>query len=179
MDGSSWGGSADESGPSIVGVDTHYDTKSHKSNNIVKESKKKSKSQSTKSRNARAKKKQSKYENRPNESHIVFSVDRLKEYMKEQEMLKVNRPAAQWMAAVLEYMVAEICEVAGNECNERHDKMSQKRKKLILPRDIHTAVKKDEELNELLKDVIIPGTNFIPTPVPDPITKNKDPKTQN
>ena len=66
MDGSSWGGSADESGPSIVGVDTHCDT--------VKESNKKSKSQSIKARSARAKKKQSKYENRPNESHIVLPI---------------------------------------------------------------------------------------------------------
>lgn len=52
------------------------------------------------------------------------------------------------MASVLEYLVSEVIELSGNAC--RDNKM-----KRIGPRHILLAVKKDDELNELLKGVTI------------------------
>lgn len=52
------------------------------------------------------------------------------------------------MGAVLEYLTSEVLELAGNAAADN-------RKQRIVPRHIQLAVKKDDELKELLKDVTI------------------------
>jgi len=59
------------------------------------------------------------------------------------------------MAAVLEYLVAEIMELAGNACRDN-------KKMRITPRHIMLAIRNDEEINRLLKDVHISQGGVIP-----------------
>eukprot|EP00455_Lapot_gusevi_P051837 TRINITY_DN781_c0_g1_i2.p2 TRINITY_DN781_c0_g1~~TRINITY_DN781_c0_g1_i2.p2 ORF type:complete len:148 (+),score=76.03 TRINITY_DN781_c0_g1_i2:90-533(+) len=59
------------------------------------------------------------------------------------------------MAAVLEYLSAEILELAGNAARDN-------KKSRIVPRHIQLAVRNDEELNRLLGDVTIAQGGVMP-----------------
>lgn len=61
---------------------------------------------------------------------------------------RIGDGSAIFMATVLEYLTSEILELAGNATKES-------RGKRVAPRHILLAVRKDEELNELLKHVTI------------------------
>lgn len=61
---------------------------------------------------------------------------------------RVGVGAGIYLAAVLEYLTAEVIELAGN-CSKDNNK------KRIIPRHILLAVKNDEELNKLFKNVTI------------------------
>jgi len=56
---------------------------------------------------------------------------------------------------VLEYLVAEILELAGNASRDNN-------RIRIIPRHIQLAVRNDEELNKLLQDVTIANGGVIP-----------------
>ena len=60
----------------------------------------------------------------------------------------VNKMASVYLTAVIEYLVAEVLELAGGQAKD----FSKNR---ITPRHIQLAVRSDPELNELLKDVTI------------------------
>lgn len=60
-----------------------------------------------------------------------------------------------YTATVLEYLVAEILELAGKEA-------MQNEKKRIIPRHIMFAIRKDEELNNLLQGVTIANSGVVP-----------------
>lgn len=60
-----------------------------------------------------------------------------------------------YLAAVLEYLTAEILELAGNAARDN-------KKSRIVPRHITLAVKNDEELNKLLGGVTIAGGGVLP-----------------
>ncbi|NXN56826.1 H2A1 protein, partial [Rynchops niger] len=61
---------------------------------------------------------------------------------------RISPGAAIYLAAVLEYLSAEILELAGNAAQEN-------KKTRILPRHIQLAVRNDDELNKLLFSVTI------------------------
>ena len=88
----------------------------------------------------------------------IFPVGRIRRYLKTctfQQRIAIGAPIYQ--AAVMEYLSAEILELAGNAA--RDNKRSR-----ITPRHILLAVANDEELNKLLKNVTIPqGKNVIET----------------
>lgn len=80
---------------------------------------------------------------------IVFPCGRIGRILRKGNYAKrVGIGSGIYIAAVLEYLTAEIVELAGNAANDN-------KKKRIVPRHIMLAVKNDEELNKLLCNVTI------------------------
>ena len=73
----------------------------------------------------------------------VIAVSRLAKYGEH-----INKMASVYLTAVIEYLVAEVLELAGGQAKDFN-------KNRITPRHIQLAVRSDPELNELLKDVTI------------------------
>ena len=59
------------------------------------------------------------------------------------------------MAAVLEYIVAEVLELAGNAAKDN-------KKMRIIPRHIQLAVRNDDELNSFFGNAIIAAGGVLP-----------------
>lgn len=68
---------------------------------------------------------------------------------------RVGAGAPVYLAAVLEYLAAEVLELAGNAA--RDNKRSR-----IIPRHIQLAIRNDEELNKLLQGVTIAEGGVLP-----------------
>ena len=68
---------------------------------------------------------------------------------------RMGAGAPVYLAAVLEYLCAEILELAGNAARDN-------KKSRIVPRHITLAVKNDEELNKLLGNVTIASGGVLP-----------------
>ena len=63
--------------------------------------------------------------------------------------------ASVYMTSVLEYLCAELLELAGNAAQDN-------KKKTIKPRHIQLAIRNDEELNKLLNTVTIAQGGVLP-----------------
>ncbi|XP_031420100.1 histone H2A, sperm-like [Clupea harengus] len=68
---------------------------------------------------------------------------------------RIGSGASVYLSAVIEYLCAEVLELAGNACKDN-------RKKRIGPRHIQLAVRNDEELNALLGGVTISEGGVLP-----------------
>ncbi|KAJ3051763.1 Histone H2AX [Rhizophlyctis rosea] len=68
---------------------------------------------------------------------------------------RIGSGAPVYLAAVLEYLAAEVLELAGNACRDNG-------KKRIIPRHVQLAVRNDEELNKLLAHVTISQGGVLP-----------------
>ncbi|GAU99316.1 hypothetical protein RvY_10340 [Ramazzottius varieornatus] len=87
---------------------------------------------------------------------IVFPVGRMHRYMKKGNYAeKIGTGASVYAAAVIEYLVAEVLELAGNAARDN-------KKGRITPRHLMMAIRNDEELNRLLGSVIISQGGVIP-----------------
>jgi histone H2A len=89
-------------------------------------------------------------------SGLTFPVGRVKRYLRKGKYAgRVGAGAPVYMAAVLEYLCAEVLELAGNAARDN-------KKSRIVPRHITLAVKNDEELNKLLGGVTIAAGGVLP-----------------
>ena len=87
---------------------------------------------------------------------LQFPVGRIGRYLKKGRFAqRVGAGAPVYLASVLEYLTAEILELAGNAATEN-------KKTRIIPRHIQLAVRNDEELNKLLGGVTISQGGVLP-----------------
>eukprot|EP00249_Psilotum_nudum_P011838 c23414_g1_i1 orf=269-682(-) len=87
---------------------------------------------------------------------LQFPVSRLARYLKKGRYAqRVGVGAPVYLAAVLEYLAAEVLELAGNAARDN-------KKNRIIPRHIQLAVRNDEELGKLLHGVTISYGGVLP-----------------
>ncbi|CAF2116154.1 BnaC08g42930D [Brassica napus] len=108
---------------------------------------------------------------RSSKAGLQFPVGRIARFLKAGKYAdRVGSGAPVYLAAVLEYLAAEVLEVAGNAA--RHNKKTR-----IIPRHIQLAVRNDEELSNLLGSVTIASggvlPHILPNLLPAKVGKNK------
>ena len=97
-----------------------------------------------------------KSQSRSQKAGLQFPVGRVARHMKNARVAaRVGAGAPVYLAAVLEYLTAEILELAGNAARDN-------KKSRIIPRHLQLAIRNDEELNKLLSGVTISSGGVLP-----------------
>lgn len=115
---------------------------------------------------------------------LIFPVKRMKGHLRrqlglrrikkagEKERTKVTMDAAIFSTAVIEYLTAEVLELAG-ECTK------QMKKGRIVPRHILSAIRMDDELNKLFpKNTTISSAGVMPKAIPGFLKNNNVPRKE-
>ena len=93
---------------------------------------------------------------RASKAGLQFPVGRIARFMKQGRYAeRVGAGAPVYLAAVMEYLAAEVLELAGNAARDN-------KKSRIIPRHLQLAVRNDEELNKLLSGVTIAQGGVLP-----------------
>lgn len=93
---------------------------------------------------------------RSQKAGLQFPVGRISRFMKRGKYAdRVGAGAPVYLSAVLEYLAAEVLELAGNAAKDY-------KKSRIIPRHIQLAVRNDEELNKLLSNTHIVSGGVLP-----------------
>ncbi len=93
---------------------------------------------------------------RSSRAGLQFPVGRIARYLKQGKYAeRVGAGAPVYLAAVLEYLAAEVLELAGNAAKDN-------KKTRIIPRHIQLAVRNDEELNKLMSNTTIASGGVLP-----------------
>lgn len=104
---------------------------------------------------------------------LQFPVGRLKRYIKDRSKLRVSGTSAVYVAAVLEYLAAEVLELAGNVARKHQ-------KKRITARHIMLAIRDDEQLDKFVgKATVIAGGGVPPHIHPSLLPMKKSAKGDN
>ncbi|XP_078513782.1 histone H2A-like [Lissotriton helveticus] len=93
---------------------------------------------------------------RSSRAGLQFPVGRIHRLLKKGNYAeRVGSGAPVYLAAVLEYLAAEVLELAGNAARDN-------KKSRIVPRHLQLAVRNDEELNKLFDGVTIAEGGVLP-----------------
>ncbi|CAI9726220.1 histone macro-H2A.1macro-H2A.1-like isoform X1 [Octopus vulgaris] len=116
---------------------------------------------------ARGIRKKQKAVSRSAKAGVLFPVGRMQRYLKKgTHNFRIGAGAPVYMAAVIEYLAAEILELSGNAARDN-------KKIRIVPRHILLAIANDEELHLLLKHVTIPAGGVLPKIHPELLSQQK------
>lgn len=100
--------------------------------------------------------KKTKTSSKSEKAGLSFPVGRIARYLKRGRYAKrIGAGSAVYLAAVLEYLCAEVLELAGDAAKDSE-------KSRITPRHIQLAVRNDEELNQFLGSVTIASGGVLP-----------------
>ena len=93
---------------------------------------------------------------RSSKAGLQFPVGRVGRYLKKgRYAARVGGGAPVYLAAIMEYLTAEVLELAGNAARDN-------KKSRIVPRHVQLAVRNDEELNKLFGNVTIANGGVLP-----------------
>ncbi|KAJ1919561.1 histone H2A [Mycoemilia scoparia] len=93
---------------------------------------------------------------RSSKAGLQFPVGRIHRHLRNGNYApRIAAGAPVYLAAVLEYLAAEILELAGNAARDN-------KKSRIIPRHLQLAIRNDEELNKLLGNVTIAQGGVLP-----------------
>ncbi|KIL61069.1 hypothetical protein M378DRAFT_167427 [Amanita muscaria Koide BX008] len=102
-----------------------------------------------------------KSQSRSSKAGLQFPVGRVHRLLKKGNYAQsVGAGAPVYLAAVLEYLAAEILELAGNAARDN-------KKQRIVPRHLQLAIRNDEELHKLLGNVVISQGGVVPHIAPE------------
>ena len=111
-----------------------------------------------------------KAQSRSSRAGLQFPVGRIARYLKQGKFAeRVGAGAPVYLAAVLEYLAAEVLELAGNAAKDY-------KKTRIIPRHIQLAVRNDEELNKLMANTTIASGGVLPNINSNLLPSKKDEK---
>ena len=95
-------------------------------------------------------------QSRSSKAGLQFPVGRIHRFLRKGGYAeRVGAGAPVFLAAVMEYLTAEVLELSGNAARDN-------KKTRIIPRHIQLAVRNDEELNKLLGGVTIASGGVLP-----------------
>ena len=111
-----------------------------------------------------------KAQSRSSRAGLQFPDGRIARYLKQGKFAeRVGAGAPVYLAAVLEYLAAEVLELAGNAAKDN-------KKTRIIPRHIQLAVRNDEELNKLMANTTIASGGVLPNINSNLLPSKKDEK---
>ncbi|XP_076658525.1 histone H2A-like [Halictus rubicundus] len=98
----------------------------------------------------------SKGKSRSTRAGLQFPVGRIHRMLRKGHYAeRVGAGAPVYLAAVIEYLAAEVLELTGNAARDN-------KKSRIVPRHVQLAIRNDEELNKLLSGVTITQGGVLP-----------------
>jgi histone H2A len=113
-----------------------------------------------------------KSQSKSSKAGLQFPVGRIGRFLKKGKFAtRVGAGAPVYLAAILEYLTAEILELAGNAARDN-------KKTRIIPRHIQLAVRNDEELNKLFGGVTIAQGGVLPNIHSVLVPKSSAPKEE-
>ncbi|OAF70380.1 hypothetical protein A3Q56_01891, partial [Intoshia linei] len=102
------------------------------------------------------KSKNTKSKSRSSKAGLQFPVGRIHRHLRKGNYgPRIGAGAPVYMAAVMEYLAAEVLELAGNAARDN-------KKSRIIPRHLQLAIRNDEELNRLMKHITISQGGVLP-----------------